>query len=487
MSRSSGILLHISSLYSNHGIGTLGLPAYDFASFLHKSGQHYWQMLPIGPTGFGDSPYMSYSSFAGNPYFIDLDTLAYQGYLTYDEIQACNFGNNPDQVDFAQLHEERIPLLRKAYARIRPETVPELDAFCEEQKSWLDDYCLYMALREDQGTIPWYQWDQPYKMREPSALQEARVRLHGEIRFHAFLQYLFYLQWEQLRFYLKELKIRLIGDLPIYVPLDSADVWANPEIFQLDEKDHRPEAVSGVPPDYFSEDGQLWGHPLYDWDALKKTGYSWWINRIRHQASLFDATRIDHFRALASYWRIPIEATSAKCGKWVEGPGIDFVNAVNRAFPDFEIIAEDLGILTEDVYKLREASGWPGMAVLEFAFSRGANSVYLPHNHVRNSVLYVGTHDNMTAVQWLEQNNDDVAYMQEYLGGRDVDTLLRAGMRSVSDLFISTMQDWLHLGAWARMNEPSTIDINWKWRMRQGVLNDGLAAYIRGMTQTYCR
>ncbi|MBQ6475519.1 MAG: 4-alpha-glucanotransferase, partial [Clostridia bacterium] len=287
MSRSSGILLHISSLYSNHGIGTLGLPAYDFASFLHKSGQHYWQMLPIGPTGFGDSPYMSYSSFAGNPYFIDLDTLAYQGYLTYDEIQACNFGNNPDQVDFAQLHKERIPLLRKAYARIRPETVPELDTFCEEQKSWLDDYCLYMALREDQGTIPWYQWDQPYKMREPSALQEARVRLHGEIRFHAFLQYLFYLQWEQLRFYLKELKIRLIGDLPIYVPLDSADVWANPEIFQLDEKDHRPEAVSGVPPDYFSEDGQLWGHPLYDWDALKKTGYSWWINRIRHQASLF--------------------------------------------------------------------------------------------------------------------------------------------------------------------------------------------------------
>ena len=200
MSRSSGILLHISSLYSNHGIGTLGLPAYDFASFLHKSGQHYWQMLPIGPTGFGDSPYMSYSSFAGNPYFIDLDTLAYQGYLTYDEIQACNFGNNPDQVDFAQLHKERIPLLRKAYARIRPETVPELDTFCEEQKSWLDDYCLYMALREDQGTIPWYQWDQPYKMREPSALQEARVRLHGEIRFHAFLQYLFYLQWVQLRF-----------------------------------------------------------------------------------------------------------------------------------------------------------------------------------------------------------------------------------------------------------------------------------------------
>jgi len=487
MSRSSGILLHISSLYSNHGIGTLGLPAYDFASFLHKSGQHYWQMLPIGPTGFGDSPYMSYSSFAGNPYFIDLDTLAYQGYLTYDEIQACNFGNNPDQVDFSQLHRERIPLLRKAYARIRPETVPELDAFCEEQKSWLDDYCLYMALREDQGTIPWYQWDQPYKMREPAALQEARIRLHGEIRFHAFLQFLFYQQWAQLRFYLKELKIRLIGDLPIYVPLDSADVWANPEIFQLDEKDHRPEAVSGVPPDYFSEDGQLWGHPLYDWDALKKTGYSWWINRIRHQASLFDATRIDHFRALASYWRIPIEATSAKSGKWVEGPGIDFVNAVNRAFPDFEIIAEDLGILTEDVYKLRETSGWPGMAVLEFAFSRGANSVYLPHNHVRNSVLYIGTHDNMTAVQWLEQNNDDVAYMQEYLGGRDVDTLLRAGMRSVSDLFISTMQDWLHLGAWARMNEPSTIDINWKWRMRQGVLNDGLAAYIRGMTQTYCR
>lgn len=486
MKRASGVLLHISSLYSRHGIGTLGLPAYDFAAFLHKSGQTYWQVLPLGPTGWGDSPYQTYSSFAGNPYFIDLDTLAHMGYLTVDELARTDFGSDPEHVDYEKLAANRMGLLQTAFSRITPHAARELNEFIEEHAAWLDDYCLYMAIREKSGMRPWYEWDEPLRTRQAQALSQARQELAQEMRFHAFLQMLFRTQWNQLRFYLKELGIRVIGDLPIYVPYDSADVWAAPKMFQMDDA-CRPEAVSGVPPDYFSADGQLWGSPLYNWDAMREDNYAWWRTRMAAQAELFDAVRIDHFRALASYWSIPYGEETARNGHWEKGPGMALIQTLQKSFPNTQIIAEDLGILTDDVHQLLEQSGWPGMKILEFAFTPGANSSYLPHNHIKNCVVYVGTHDNMTAAQWLHECSDDARFAAQYLGEASVDALLRAGMMSVADLFISSMQDWLQLGAEARMNTPATTQGNWQWRMRQGVLTDELAARIHAMTQTYAR
>ncbi|MBP3371121.1 MAG: 4-alpha-glucanotransferase [Clostridia bacterium] len=488
MKRASGILLHISSLPSRHGIGTLGLPAYEFASFLKKSGQSYWQVLPLGPTGAGwsDSPYMSFSSFAGNPNFIDLDTLTHQGYLTEAELFSVDFGQDAEHVDFDKLNAHRMDMLRLAFSRIRPETEAELDAFMQEHASWLEDYCLYMALREENNELPWCDWEEPIRMREEEALREAKLRLRDTIRFHAFLQMLFRVQWGQLRYYLKELGIRVIGDLPIYVPYDSADVWADPDMFLLDER-CRPEVISGVPPDYFSEDGQLWGHPIYNWDAMWRDNYKWWRRRMAAQAELFDVVRIDHFRALASYWTIPYGEKTAKNGRWNRGPGIEFVRMLQKEFPDTQFIAEDLGLLTDDVIQLLEESGLPGMKVLEFAFTPGANSAYLPHNHVKNCVVYVGTHDNMTAAQWLEEEEEDAAFAKDYLGEATVEELLRVGYSSVADLFVSTMQDWLGLGAEARMNTPSTVGNNWNWRIKLGDFNDELAARIRKITERYAR
>lgn len=488
MKRASGILLHISSLPSRHGIGTLGLPAYEFAAFLKNSGQSYWQVLPLGPTGEGwsDSPYMSFSSFAGNPYFIDLDTLAHQGYLTQEELFSVDFGTDPEHVDFEKINAHRMDMLKKAFSRIKPETEAELDAFMQEHSAWLEDYCLFMALREENKELPWFEWAEPIRLREAEALAEAKTRLRSTIRFHAFLQMLFRVQWGQLRYYLKELGIRVIGDLPIYVPYDSADVWANPEMFLLDER-CRPEVVSGVPPDYFSEDGQLWGSPIYNWDAMWRDGYKWWRRRMAAQAELFDVVRIDHFRALASYWSIPYGEETAKNGRWNRGPGIEFVRMLQKEFPNTDFIAEDLGLLTDDVLELLEASGLPGMKVLEFAFTPGANSAYLPHNHVKNCVVYVGTHDNMTAAQWLEEEVEDAAFAKEYLGEATVEQLLRTGYASPADLFVSTMQDWMGLGAEARMNTPSTVGNNWNWRIKLGDFNDELAARIRKMTERYAR
>ena len=486
MDRASGVLLPLFSLYSRHGIGTLGLPAYDFAAFLQKSGQKYWQMLPIGPTDWGNSPYQSFSSFAGNPYFIDPDTLAYEGYLTQQEVDETDFGSDPVRIDYEKLSRNRLPLLRRAYMRLSDERRKEVADYPEKQRNGLPDYALYMALRREAGDRPWNEWDKPLRRRDPAALEAARARLSDEIGFHCFLQMLFQMQWDRLRVYLDELNLKVIGDLPIYVPYDSADVWANQELFLLD-RDLRPEAVSGVPPDYFSAEGQLWGSPLYDWDKMKRDNFAWWKQRMAAQTKWFDAVRIDHFRALASFWRVPANETTAKNGEWVKGPGIVFIRAMREALPKTQFIAEDLGLLTDDVRALLAESELPGMEVLEFAFTRGANSAYLPHNHKKNAVVYVGTHDNMTAAQFLNEMPEEAEYCGEYLGEKSVAALLRAGMMSVSDLFVSSMPDWLGLGAQARINTPSTVGANWQWRMRLGDLNDELAARIRRMTETYSR
>lgn len=402
MERSSGILMHISSLPSPYGIGTLGREAYAFVDFLAEAGQRYWQLLPLGPTGVFDSPYQSFSTYAGNPYFIDLDLLRDEGLLEENDYCTLDFGTDADRADFGKLYRNRYPVLRRAYARYR-----ERDGWEEalsalmQREPWLPDYALFMALKSHFGGLAWTHWpDEAIRTRRPEALVRYRALLREEIGFHAFVQGCFFRQWEALRAYVAKRGVRLIGDLPIYVPLDSADVWTEPAQFQLDET-LAPVAVAGVPPDSFSATGQLWGNPLYDWDAMESDGFSWWIDRVRAAGRLYDVVRIDHFRGLASYWSVPADASTAECGEWRKGPGMKLVGTLQREVGDVRLIAEDLGFLTEDVIRLREEAGLPGMKIVQFAFDSREKSDYLPHNYKRNCICYTGTHDNTTARGWF--------------------------------------------------------------------------------------
>ncbi len=488
--RKSGILMHITSLPNPYGIGTMGKCAYDFVDFLHKAGQSYWQILPISPTGYGDSPYQAFSAFAGNHYLIDLDILKEEGLLTQEQLDAVNWGACQTRVDFGRMYDYRVPLLRQAYQRFADNEA--LDQFICENADWLEDYALFMALKEAFHGKDWQNWSVSLLMRMPAVLESYRRELSEAIRFQCFLQYIFFRQWKALRGYANDKGVRIVGDVPIYVPLDSADVWANPRNFLLDAS-RRPRQVAGCPPDSFSAEGQRWGNPLYDWKAMKKDGYTWWIRRLRAAAGMYDVVRLDHFRGFESYWAIPAEEETAINGRWEKGPGIDFIRAVQKALPELAFIAEDLGHVTPEVRKLQEDSGYPGMKVLQFAFDSRESGNYLPHCYTENSVVYSGTHDNLTMTQWLEDASaQDVAFAKAYLGLNEqeglVKGMLRGCMSSVSKLCVIQMQDYLELGGEARMNFPGTLSgDNWTWRASADVLTEELAEYIYGLTERYGR
>ena len=488
--RESGVLMHITSLPGKYGIGTMGKSAYAFVDFLKKAGQSSWQILPLTPTGYGDSPYQSCSAFAGNPYLIDLTLLVEQGLLLDREIEDICWCSREDKVDFGALYSHRFTVLRTAYSRFQGGD--EFDRFCRENSSWLSDFALFMALKEASGGKSWYAWDEGLKHRDPDAIWEARKTLRDEIRFYCFVQYIFLHQWSALHSYAREKGISIIGDVPIYVPLDSADVWSNPELFQLDEN-LNPTDVAGVPPDGFTADGQLWGNPLYRWDLMKQSGYNWWLQRLEAAGRLYDVVRLDHFRGFESYWAVPFGDATAKNGRWVKGPGLEFITAIKEKLPKLRLIAEDLGLLTPAVLELRNASGFPGMKVLGFAFDSREPSDYLPYAYIPNTVCYTGTHDNMTTRQWFDTAPADaVAYAKEYMNLSEEEGLvwgvIRTAMASVSRQCIVPMQDYLNLGAEARMNFPGTMtDCNWTWRAKDGIITDELAKRIRRLTALYGR
>ena len=488
--RESGILMHITSLPGPYGVGTMGKNAYKFVDFLEKAGQHYWQILPLAPTGYGDSPYQSFSSCAGNHYLIDLDTLVEEGLLKPEEISAVVWGTDPERVDYGRLYDHRAEVLKLACSRFRPEEA--FEAFVKENAAWLEDYSLFMALKAEMGGIPWLQWPEDLKCHREEALAEKREALREEIFFQYFLQYQFDRQWKRLRSYARVKGIRIIGDVPIYVPLDSADVWAVPELFQLDES-RRPEVVAGCPPDAFTEDGQLWGNPIYDWQKMADTGYGWWIKRLTAAAGMYDVVRFDHFRGFESYWAVPAGDTTARNGRWVKGPGMDFIRAIQQALPELQFIAEDLGYMTKEVRQLQLDSGYPTMKVIEFAFDSREESDYLPHLYPEHSVCYTGTHDNVTLKQWFDEAPaEDVAYAKAYLGLHEAEGyvwgMIRGAMGSVSSLCVVQMQDYLELGKSARMNFPGTLSMdNWTWRAVPGFDSEALAERILKVTKLYGR
>ncbi|MBQ4601140.1 MAG: 4-alpha-glucanotransferase [Oscillospiraceae bacterium] len=488
--RESGILMHITSLPGKYGVGTMGKEAFSFVDFLCAAGQSYWQILPLTPTGYGDSPYQSCSAYAGNHYLIDLESLIEEGLLLQGEVEGFHWCDREDKADFGLLYNSRLKVLRLAFRRFNGSDA--FDAFCCENSGWLEDFALFMALKEETGGKSWYEWEPGLKYRDPQALEQARQRLASELAFYRFVQFLFDRQWQKLRCYAREKGIRFIGDVPIYVPLDSVEVWSEPRLFQLDEA-LEPVAVAGCPPDAFSEDGQLWGNPLYRWDAMAEEGYGWWLRRLGAAGKLYDVVRLDHFRGFAAYWAVPYGDKNSRGGKWVEGPGEEFMTAVQRALPEISLIAEDLGFLTQEVLDLRDGSGFPGMKVLQFAFDSREPSDYLPHNYPANCVCYTGTHDNMTTRQWFEAASEEaVEYAAEYMRLTEeegyVRGMIRTAMSSVSRLCVVPLQDWLDLGGEARMNFPGTLsDSNWTWRLKSGIINHTLAKSIRNMTVLYGR
>ncbi|MCF2665295.1 4-alpha-glucanotransferase [Oscillibacter valericigenes] len=492
MKRSCGILLPVSALPSPYGIGTLGKEAYEFVDFLHEARQSWWQMLPVGPTSYGDSPYQSFSAYAGNPYFVDLETLRADGLLTKAELESVDWGTDPETVDYGKIYKNRFWLLEKATERGWKRDAGQVKAFTEENAGWLPDYALFMALKRRFGMKSWTEWEnEDIRLRRPEAVERYRRELAEDIRLFTYIQYLFFQQWNALRDYAHEKGIGIIGDLPIYVAMDSADVWADPESFQLDER-NVPVEVSGVPPDYFSEDGQLWGNPLYDWDAMKQDGYAWWVRRIEGASHLYDVLRIDHFRGLESYWAVPYGETTAKIGRWVKGPGMDLMNVLTARFPNLSFIAEDLGYLTPEVHQLLKDSGLPGMKILEFAFDSREPSNYLPHTYSPNCVCYAGTHDNAPIMAWREEAAPaDIALAVQYLGLNEEEGfnwgMIRGGMSSVADLFVVQMQDYLGLGAKSRMNTPGILGGNWQWRMKQGQIDQTLTEKIAETARIYGR
>ncbi len=484
-SRAAGILLPVSSLPSHYGIGTLGREAYRFVDMLKLAKQSYWQILPTGPTSYGDSPYQSFSAFAGNPYFIDLELLIEQGLLTKKECRPLR--GEDDAVNYEKQYQNRFLILRKAFLRRAPDE--GYAVFCGENAFWLNDYALYMAIKSSQGDRSWQEWDNSLKMRDPESLDRCRVRFAEDIEFYRYIQYVFFIQWRRLKDYANKQGIKLIGDIPIYVALDSADTWGSPGLFMLD-KTLTPTVVSGCPPDAFSEDGQLWGNPIYNWANLEKQGFDWWIKRLKHASFLYDTIRIDHFRGFDAYYTIPYGRTDAKVGKWVTGPGMKLFNVLSDKLGELDIIAEDLGLLTDSVKKLLSDTGYPGMKVLQFAFSAGQDNDYLPHNHIRNSVVYTGTHDNETTLSWLNhQKKKDRVYLCSYINKDEaaVWDVIRMAYASPSYLAIIPMQDYLELDNRARMNRPSTISGNWEWRLPKDAFTKKLASRMRKLCKLYHR
>lgn len=480
----------VSALPSAYGIGSFGKEAYGFVDFLEQAGQSWWQVLPLGPTSYGDSPYQSFSTFAGNPYFVDPGLLIEDGLLTEEEADVCR-GENCGRIDYGRIYSLRFDMLKKAADRGYPRDREKVERFLDENRGWLPDYALYMACKRHFGMRPWSEWDEDIRSRDPEAVKRYTEELAEDIRLFTYIQYLFFSQWRELREYAHSKGIMIIGDMPIYVAMDSADVWSETRFFALDE-DNVPVAVAGVPPDAFSDDGQLWGNPLYDWDAMRKDGYGWWIRRVDGASRLFDVIRIDHFRGFESYWEVPYGEETAVNGSWRKGPGMALVGMLQNWFPHVRFIAEDLGIITDEVRQLLADSGLPGMRVLEFAFGSGSGSENLPHNYSPNCVCYAGTHDNQTVLQWMEEEAGEVTADAVRYFRLDEEEgynwgMIRGGMASVADLFIAQMQDYLGLGAEGRMNEPSTSSGNWQWRMKEGQTDGELAARIAELTEYYGR
>ena len=492
MERAAGILLSVSSLPSPYGIGTLGKAAYDFVDFLAAAGQKYWQMLPVGPISYGDSPYQAFSAFAGNPYYIDPDLLIADGLLTADEAAAPDWGADPARVDYGAVYAGRFALLEKAFDRGWDRDQADVTRFLVQNRAWLPDYALFMALKRHFNMAAWTQWpDEDIRLRRPDAVAAWATKLDRDVRFFTYLQYLFQKQWDALKAYCANKGIKTIGDLPIYVAMDSADVWSCPKNYQLDEK-NVPTAVAGVPPDAFTADGQLWGNPLYDWERMAADGFSWWETRMRRTLALFDVARLDHFRGLESYWAVPYGDPTAATGRWVTGPGMAFVGMLRERFPHSLIIAEDLGFITPEVRALLDASGCPGMKVLEFAFDHREPSEHLPHLFTPNTVCYTATHDNETLAGWMQGVDPaDLRFAKEYLGLNEDEGfawgILRGGMGSVARLFIAQMQDYLGLGPEARMNTPGVAAGNWQWRLLPGAASPALAEKLRRFTARYGR
>lgn len=486
--RSSGILLHISSLSSEYGIGTLGREAREFVEFLVKAGQRYWQLLPIGPVGEGDSPYQSFSTFAGNPYFIDLQMLIEEGLLRKPELSRIDWGKDKTKVDYNALFVSRFKVLYLAYLRGWSPHREEYARFLAENESWLPDYALFMAIKEYFDFKPWNQWpDEGIRLRRPDSLQFFRDKLRDRVQFWGYLQFLFFRQWHALKEYANGRGVELIGDMPIYLAMDSADAWAHPELLQLDEY-RAPTAVAGCPPDAFSADGQLWGNPLYDWEYLRYTGYQWWLERLATLLRRYDLLRVDHFRGLEAYYSIPAGEETARGGHWEKGPGMALFHTISEKLGPVRLIAEDLGYLTWETIEMVRQCGFPGMKVLQFAFQSGAESTHLPHTYERNCVVYTGTHDNDTLRGWLRSlSKEDSRFCFDYLGIKNHRELcwamLHLAWQSVADTAIAPMQDFLELGREARMNTPATLGGNWQWRMRKGADNDRLAGRIARMTE----
>lgn len=492
MNRSAAILMAISSLPSKYGIGTFGKSAYDFVDFLSSSGQSYWQLLPLGPTSYGDSPYQSFSTFAGNPYYVDLDLLIGDGLLSRQDVERFDWGSDKRNVDYSKIYDNRFSVLSIAKKNGWDRDCKEIQQFIEQNQDWLPDYALFMALKRFFGMRSWNEWeDESIKRRNQISVKKYNELLKDDVELFEYIQFLFFKQWNQLKNYAHSKNIKFIGDVPIYVAYDSSDVWAKPHCFQLDEN-YVPTEVAGVPPDYFSEYGQLWGNPLYDYDAMSKDGYSWWLDRIEGYSKLYDVIRIDHFRGFESYWAVPNGETTAKNGRWVKGPGMDLVGKIQSVFPNIDFIAEDLGYPTPQVEQLLDDSKMPGMRVLQFAFNANEPSSYLPHNYCENCICYTGTHDNPPLSLWKKETGlDDIKFASEYVGIIHTDdleyALIRAGMCSVAKLFVAQMQDYLGLGDGNRMNVPGTSVGNWKWRMLDGELDANLAKKIHRLTLIYGR
>ena len=499
--RGAGILLPISALPSPYGIGTLGKSAYQFVDWLKEAGQTYWQVLPIGPTSYGDSPYQSFSAFAGNPYFIDLDILIEEGLLRQSEVDAVDWGDHDTEaaygtIDYAKIFEARFDILKKAYARSKHKEKESYQKFLRRNAYWIDDYSMYMALKVYFGQKAWTEWDDEIRFRKPEAMDKYRVLLADEIDFWKFLQYKFQKQWKKLRKYANKNGVKIIGDIPIYVAMDSADVWSHPELFQLDDKSN-PVAVAGCPPDGFSATGQLWGNPLYRWDYHRETGFDWWMSRVWYAFNMYDVLRIDHFRGFDEYYSIPYGAKDATNGHWEKGPGMDLFNTMKWRLGDRRVIAEDLGFMTDTVRQLVKDSGFPGMKVLEFAFDSrdtGAASDYLPHNYIENCVVYTGTHDNETLQGWFKSiNKQEMQMVRDYLCDaktpiKDLHKpMIAAAMRSNAATCIIPMQDYLGLDNSARTNQPSTVGQNWRWRVSGKALTSKLAQEIRHTAETFGR
>lgn len=493
--RKSGILLPISSIPSQYGIGTFSKEAYAFIDFLSLAGQKIWQILPLGPTGYGDSPYQSFSTFAGNPYYIDLEALVKTGWLTTKECESYDFGSNLQYVDYEKIYASRFKVLRKAFERAGKKHFEQEKAyqdFVNSNAFWLDDYTLYMAIKNNFGGISWTEWDDEIKLRKQDAMEAYKLKYKEDVDFYKFLQYLFYTQWIALKSYANEKGIEIVGDIPIYVAFDSADTWANPRLFQLDDT-CTPIVVAGCPPDAFTETGQLWGNPLYDWDYHKKTNFAWWMKRIAYCFQLYDVVRIDHFRGFDEYWSVPYGDPTAEKGKWCKGPGYAIFDTMKKTLGERKVIAEDLGYMTESVMELVKRTGYPGMKILQFAFDSKEESIYLPHNYTKNCVVYTGTHDNDTTLGWYTSlAKEDRKFADKYLNIRDDEEeveweFIRAAISSVADIAIIPMQDYLGLDETARINIPSTLGDNWKWRMKKNVCTDKLAERIKKLSKLYGR